>query len=171
LNGVPLFLTDENAETTLPLIFSQTQLRRLVDRFAAGTIPKDEWRHETHLALALWHIARYGRDMALVKLRTGIRRLNDSHGTPNTDTSGYHETMTRAFLYLVAESFGTLPPHSKLESRLDTLLSGPLARKDVLLLFYSPERLMSPQARRGWVEPDRQYLELHVLPQMSVSEW
>jgi hypothetical protein len=34
------------------------------------------------------------------------------------------------------------------------LLSGPVAAKDVLLGFYSKERLASVAARRAWVEPD-----------------
>ena len=40
------------------------------------------------------------------------------------------------------------------------LLQEPLAAKDVLLAFYSRERLTSTEARAAWVEPDLAPLEL-----------
>ena len=36
-------------------------------------------------------------------MRAGILRLNAAHGTPNSDTRGYHETITRAYLVLLAQ--------------------------------------------------------------------
>jgi len=38
--------------------------------------------------------------------------------------------------------------------RVARLLASPVAHKEALLRFYSRERLMSAQARAGWMEPD-----------------
>ena len=93
---------------------------------------------------ALWHIAHYGADEALARLREGIRRLNDSHGTANSATSGYHETVTRAYVQLLAEFFKALPPRlRRWWNGRALLLASTLADKQVLLRFYSRETLMS----------------------------
>jgi hypothetical protein len=47
------------------------------------------------------------------------------------------------------------------------LLKGPLASRDVLLAFYSRERLMSVEARATWVEPDVAPLDLSAVLGMT----
>ena len=126
----------------------------LAARFTAATIPHPEWTHRAHLVIGAWHVHRLGPEAALARLRAGIRRLNDAHGTPNSATSGYHETVTRAYVRLLAQFLAECPAASSLNERLASLLGGPLAEKDVLLRFYSRERLMSATARAEWVEPD-----------------
>jgi hypothetical protein len=126
----------------------------LARRFLARTIPHDEWTHLAHLTVGAWHVQRYGPDEALARLRVGIRALNDAHGTPNTATSGYHETVTRAYVRLLAEFLAACPIAMPLAERVARLQAGPLAARDVLLKFYSRERLMSSSARAEWVEPD-----------------
>jgi hypothetical protein len=41
-----------------------------------------------------------------------------------------------------------------LDMRALDLLAGPLTARDVLLTFYSRDRLMSATARLEWLEPD-----------------
>jgi len=95
------------------------------------------------------------------RLRVGIRQLNDAHGTPNTDTSGYHETMTRAYICLIARALSAQPGNVALAQCAQALVAAsPLAAKDVLLVYYSKELLMSLAARRGWREPDQNALDL-----------
>jgi hypothetical protein len=92
---------------------------------------------------------------ALAVMRERIRRHNEAVGTPNTDTSGYHETITRIYL----AGIGThLAAREELpfEASLGELLSSPLADSRWPLRFYSPERLFSVEARRQWVETDLQ---------------
>ena len=81
---------------------TDAELENLVKRFAERSLPKPEWTHAAHLAVGLWHVSRYGRDDALARLRAGISRLNESHGTVNSATGGYHETVTRAYVQLLA---------------------------------------------------------------------
>ncbi|WP_237215426.1 hypothetical protein [Falsiroseomonas oryziterrae] len=120
-----------------------------------ATLPKARWTHAGHLAATAGLILlRPGMDagQALPGL---IRRLNESHGVPNSDTRGYHETITRFFLAAIRDALSkddrTLPPHA----RVNALLAGPLgAGKRVMAPHWSEGVLFSPTARRGWVAPD-----------------
>jgi hypothetical protein len=125
----------------------------LLAAFLDCTLPKAEWTHRAHLRVGLWHVARFGPDEALARLRRGIRRLNESHGAANTDTAGYHETITRLYVLVMArfldDADRTRP--------LDDLIGEFIARypdSNLPLAYYTRQRLFSREARREWVEPD-----------------
>lgn len=126
----------------------------LARAFVASTLPQAEWTHEAHLAVGLWHVRQFGSVEALERLRVAIRRLNDSHGTPNSDTRGYHETITRAYVELLAQFLNAAPATASLGESVERLLASPVADRQAMLRFYSPTRLMSVEARRQWLEPD-----------------
>lgn len=129
-------------------------LAELLQRFEARTLTKQDWTHEMHLRVAAGMILRHGADEALGRLREGIRRLNDSHATVNSDTGGYHETITVAYVRLIAGMLERLA-EAPAGPRVAAMLASPLAEREVLLRFYSRERLYSAAARREWHEPDR----------------
>lgn len=83
----------------------------------------------------------------------GILWLNDSHGTPNTDASGYHETLTMFWLLTIEEFVGKTKYGglAELANRLIAVCDAKLPFK-----FYSRERLFSADARARYVEPDLQ---------------
>jgi hypothetical protein len=101
-----------------------------------------------------WHVVTLGAEQALVALRGGITALNDTHGTVNDDRGGYHETITRAYVRLIADFVSRRPKRAAAEL-VHELLASPLAEPRALLRFYSQSRLMSVEARRGWLEPDK----------------
>jgi hypothetical protein len=107
----------------------------------------------------MWHVSRYEPEAALARLRTGIRRLNDSNGVANSTTSGYHETVTRAYAQLLA-AFADRHADVSVAERVALLLAGELADRALLLKFYSRARLESVEARLAWVEPDLAALAL-----------
>ena len=124
--------------------------RGLVDR----TLPKAEWTHGAHLTVALW-ITVSRPDLVPARDLPGIiRAYNEATGVPNTDTSGYHETITQANLRAVAAFVAALPVGTQLYEACNRLLVSPLADKRWLLAHWSERVLFSPAARRGWVEPD-----------------
>ena len=133
------------------------ELDALIAAFRAATLPRDRWTHAAHLAVGTWHALEVSADAALDAMRTGIVRLNEAHGTANTDTGGYHETITRAYLTVLARFAAAHRGLSRAEI-VRALLAGPLADRGYLLRFYTRDRLMSVAARRGWVEPDLQPL-------------
>jgi adenylate kinase family enzyme len=137
-----------------------TWLDDLARRFQGCAVPAKEWTHAAHLVVGLWHVHRYGATDALVRLRTGIRRLNESHGGVNSTTNGYHETITAAYIQLLAQYLDRRRTDMPLEMQALDLLAGPLAARDVLFTFYSRDRLMSTTARLEWLEPDRAQVHL-----------
>jgi hypothetical protein len=129
------------------------ELDELVRRFRACELPRPEWTHAAHLSVGLWHVSSYEPEDALARLRLGIRRLNESNGVVNSATSGYHETITRAYARLLA-AFAKRHAAAPVAERVARLLAGRLADRGALLKFYSRACLESPAARLDWVEPD-----------------
>src|SRR5882724_4562500 len=123
-------------------------------RFCQLQIPRVEWTHVAHLAVGLWHVREFGSVVALERLRNGIRKLNESHGNSNTAESGYHETITRAYVQLLAEFLNQFSDDVSTDKILEKLLASPLAGRDALLDFYSRELLHSSAARLNWTPPD-----------------
>jgi hypothetical protein len=135
-------------------------LEDLVRRFRSCTLPREEWTHAAHLTVGAWYVAEFGAEGALAHLRTGIRRLNESNGVPNTETSGYHETITRAYVILIDAFLARCAPSEALCTGVARLLASPVATRHFLEAFWSRERLLSPAARLAWLEPDRAPLVL-----------
>jgi hypothetical protein len=146
---------------------SDDELADLIRRFQSQTLPKSEWTHAAHLVVGAWHVHVYGPDEALDRLRTGIQELNASHGTANTDSTGYHETITRSYVMLIAAFLSCGPEGHNVAGRVRLLLDSPLAARDALLAFYTTGVLFSAEARRSWVQPDRQPLALAAPRELS----
>jgi hypothetical protein len=122
--------------------------RGLIDR----TLPKSGWTHAAHFAAALW-LLRHRGDAAFHEMPPLIRTYNESTGVANTDTSGYHETITVASLR-VARAWLAARPGMPLHAALAELLASPYGRSDWLLAHWSRDRLFSAIARRAWLDPD-----------------
>ncbi|MGH7786669.1 MAG: hypothetical protein ACRERC_07365 [Candidatus Binatia bacterium] len=135
-------------------------LDAFVARFRAAALSRAEWTHTAHLRVGAWHVHHHGAEAAGGLLRTAIRALNERHGTPNSATSGYHETITVAYVQLIAASLTAGGGDAPLATRVEHLLASPLAQPDYLLRFWSRERLMSARARAEWVPPDLAPLRL-----------
>ncbi|HSJ63451.1 MAG TPA: hypothetical protein VK922_06025 [Gemmatimonadaceae bacterium] len=127
--------------------------------FAAGTLPAATWTHRAHLRVAWMFLRRYSLDEAHVLLRVGIIRLNAAHGLVETPARGYHDTLTRLWLSLVAAAMRTTDAPTS-DAFVDAC-AGALG-KDAALRHYSRERLTSVRARAIFIEPD--VLPLDVLP-------
>jgi hypothetical protein len=136
-------------------------LDQLAAAFVSGSLPRDQWTHIAHLSVGAWHVHHFGADQAIARLRVGIRALNERHGTANTTTTGYHETITVAYARLIGEFLAAFDPNVPLEDRVSLLVSGPLSERSWLLRFWSRAVLMSEAARAAWIAPD---LEPLVLP-------
>jgi hypothetical protein len=120
----------------------------------ARTLPRDEWTHEAHLAATTWLVLRHAEIDLNVELPGIISRYNESVGGVNSDSEGYHDTITKAYLggiRLFLEEADTERPVHEL---VNELLMSPMGRRDWPLRFWSKERLMSVEARRSFVEPD-----------------
>jgi hypothetical protein len=138
-----------------PRLFrTDAEVARVGEGLAARSLPRAEWTHEAHLAATTYLLLRRPDIDVDTELPDLIRRYNESVGGVNSDTEGYHETITRAFLHgvrlFLAEADLQLPLHEL----VNELLLSPMGRRDWPLRFYSRERLLSVDARRAFVAPD-----------------
>lgn len=115
------------------------------DDFVNGRLPKDAWTHEAHL-ITCW-VALQDRTPAetLAFLRDAIQTHNCGIGIRNTDTSGYHETLT---VYYVTAVTQAAPP------TIEELFEIPSCGRKAALDHWSRGVLFGAEARVGWVEPD-----------------
>lgn len=130
-----------------------TETGRVAQALIDRTLPKAEWTHEAHLRAGLWHVLEHGAAAALELLRTRISGYNESVGTRNTDTSGYHETITR-FHVIVIDRFLAANDRALPIDDLATRLLAECGDRRLPMRYYSEGRLFSVVARRSWVEPD-----------------
>jgi len=140
----------------MPHFISDAQIdhigRGLLDR----TLPKAEWTHAGHFAAALW-LLRQPQIDTMREMPGLIRAYNEASGVPNTDSGGYHETITLASLRAARAWLGKRPD-AALHETLRELLASPQGRTDWLLTYWSRPLLFSVAARKTWVEPNLQPL-------------
>ena len=133
---------------------SDAEVEHIGEGLLARSLPRAEWTHEAHLAATTYLLLRR-TDVDIDKELAGIiSRYNESVGGVNSDSEGYHETITRVFLHgvrLFLEEADTSEPIHEL---VNELLLSPMGRRDWPLRFYSPARLFSVEARRHFVDPD-----------------
>jgi hypothetical protein len=139
----------------LPRLFhSDAEIEHISEGLLACTLPKAEWTHEAHLAATTWFLLKRP-DIDIDRELPGIiRRYNESVGGVNSDTEGYHETITRTFLSGVRLFLAEADLSQPLHEIVNELLLSPMGRRDWPLRFYSPQRLFSAEARGGFVRPD-----------------
>ena len=143
------------AAPDIPRFGRSDEVERLVARFEDGTLPKADWTHRAHLAVALWYASHLPFEEALLAVREGIQRVNAAHGVATTPTGGYHETITRFYLRVICDYVAREEGGSETDwaTRVNRLLSRYGAR-DLPLRHYTRDLLLSAEARFGWVEPD-----------------
>ena len=124
--------------------------RRVLDR----TLPRSEWTHEAHFAFALWMLRHRREDAVAESFRAIITALNEAHGTPNTDSSGYHHSITIASIGAADAVLQTHDHKVPTHIVLHALMAGPYGKPDWIFTYWTRERLFAPSARREWVEPD-----------------
>jgi len=123
------------------------------------SLPKAEWTHAAHFAAALWFLRFRRCADPVAEMRQLIRTYNEATGVPNTDTDGYHETITVAYVRLIAAFLAACTDDEPLDGRVARMLAGPLGERRVLFRYWSEALLMSERARRQWVPPDRAPLD------------
>jgi hypothetical protein len=127
--------------------------RGLLDR----TLPKAEWTHAAHFSAALWLLTDRPLDEVAAMMPGAIRAYNEASGVMNTDSSGYHETITLASLRAAADFLARSPRLALFES-CNELMRSELGEPGWLFRYWTRERLFSVAARRAWVEPDLEEL-------------
>jgi hypothetical protein len=136
------------------LFTSDAEVTHIGEGLLSRDLPRDEWTHEAHLAATTYLLLKRA-DVDLDKQLPGlIRRYNESVGGVNSDSEGYHETITRVFLHGVRLFLAEADLSEPLHELVNELLLAPMGKRDWPMRFYSRERLFSVEARRTFVAPD-----------------
>jgi hypothetical protein len=133
-----------------PWLASAEAFTVFVQRFEEGRLSRAEWTHGAHVAIGACYVVRYGA-VAVDALREGIRRHNAAVGTIDTETSGYHETLTRLWAEVVARAVaGVGDPFAA--ARLAVGRFG--EDRGLPARYYSFDVVKDRRARAEWVAPD-----------------
>ena len=150
-----------------PRLFADDEAVRRVGRgLLDRTLPKAEWTHEAHLAAFMWILLERPDIDLDAQVREIISRYNEATGGVNSDTMGYHDTITRCFIIGIRGhvSRGSTSP---IVSQVNALLVSAEGEREWPLRFYSRELLFSVAARRAYVPPDLAPIE----PTISREHW
>ena len=141
-------------EYSTRLFINDADIERLGEGLLARTLPRADWTHEAHLAATTYLLLRRP-DIDLDRELPGIiRGYNESVGGVNSDSEGYHETITRVFLHGVRRFVAESGTRKALFELVNALLQSPTGQRDWPLHFYSRELLFSVEARRRFAPPD-----------------
>jgi len=119
----------------------------LLASFLGGEIDNRAFRHADHLRVAFELLQRQPFPQAAATFSSALKVIAAKAGNPGA----YHETITLAFLALIAERrvVGELDAYEDFARvNLDLL------DKSVLTRWYTPERLGSGAARKTFILPE-----------------
>jgi hypothetical protein len=132
--------------------------------FEECTLERKEWTHAAHVRMAWLYLTRLPFEVAIERVRGGIQKLNatfvarlQASGVvpakePDTrGLDGYHETVTVAFVTVIASRIRSGEDFGAFRDRNPDLFDRTFP---ALLKHYTPERLYSPLAKAEFVEPD-----------------
>lgn len=115
--------------------------------FLRGDIDAANFRHADHVRMGFEILQHHDFPEAAVAFARSLKQIAVRAGAPGK----YHETITLAFLSLIAERQAT-GTHRDFESF--AAANPDLMETSVLKRWYAPERLMSDVARKIFVLPD-----------------
>ena len=118
----------------------------LLERFETFDIAPSDFHHADHIRVAFAMLDRYDFAEACARYAGTIKRMAEAAGVPEK----YNATMTFAFTSLIAERkahFAGCDADAFIAAFPDLL------DKDILLMWYTRERLTSPLARKQFLLP------------------
>lgn len=138
---------------------TEAQINKLVLEFTKKILPKSEWTHKAHIVVAFWHNWNFEFSIALDMVRQKIIRYNESVGTENTDTSGYHESLT-VFWMILTKNYLSENNFQEIEDACSVFFKSENSLKNIPLEFYSKEILFNNKARKEWVNGNIKQIEI-----------
>jgi len=121
----------------------------LLEKFVDTTLPADQFHHQQHVQVAWLFVRKYGMPLAISEFTAAIKRFADAKGA----TGLYHETITWAFLFLIADRQARQSNETwqDFQSANQDLLTW---KPSILERYYSKELLASDLAKRTFLMPD-----------------
>lgn len=138
--------------TTATAYLHPDEIASVVHKFENCEFQNSEFTHACHLTVAAWYLSHFSPEESLERMRSALLRFTNHHGV-----KGYHETITRFWLLMSANFLGQAPTEWSFTDKVNELIQR-LGRKDMLFDYYTREKVMSDEARSGWIEPDLQLI-------------
>lgn len=132
---------------------SEAEVMRISAGFGDQTLPAKDFTHAAHFATALCLLREHG-DQAEILMPAMIRAFNVAKGGQNTDTEGYHHTITVASIRAAASFLSYYTQGTLVFNVTNALMQTRLGEKDWLLEYWSKPVLFTQKARKTWVLPD-----------------
>jgi hypothetical protein len=129
---------------------SDAEVDALVQGFESGSLLPSEFSHHAHMAVALSYASRMPEEVALGRMRAGVRKFAAAHGKSQL----YHETLTVFWMRLLSHLSRIYRVDLPLWTRINLIIDRWGTRLPVEA-HYSPELIRSDAARSGWIPPDR----------------
>jgi len=134
---------------------TELEIDAFLAAFEGCTLPKGRWTHGAHLLTAACYVHAMGQAAAIDRMRTCIKSYNESVGGKNTDTGGYHETITIAWVKLLdgllREVSGERMPERAEFARL--AVERFADDREIFRRYYEFDLASSVEARRTWIQP------------------
>ena len=124
---------------------------RFVAAFRDGSLPGEEFPHREHVRMAWLYLERHTTVEALLHFSADLRRFATAKGNPAL----YHETITWAYLLLIAERRADAPPSESYAAFAERNADLFAWKPSLLERYYRAETLASPLARARFILPDR----------------
>jgi hypothetical protein len=121
--------------------------REFIDAFTAGQLAPAGFDHRAHLRAAFLLLRAYPFLEACIAMRDGLQALAGKLGKPDL----YHETVTVAFMALVAQRV----PAAAEDGESFIARHPELCERGLLDAYYSTALLASSAARTTFALPDR----------------
>ncbi len=124
---------------------------QFIARFEQALLTKAEWTHAAHIRMGWIYLRQHKTwQEALPIVRKGIHCLNQAHG----NLTGYHETITVAFLRILQSRMDETPTaywEAFAAANPDLFDYQP----PIFLAYYSADVIFSDEARARFIAPDK----------------
>jgi len=123
-----------------------------VDAWRRGTLARERWTHAAHVAVAAGYAFSLRGEALCDAMRDGIMTFNRCVGAANTETSGYHETLTRFWCGTIERLIADRGLASAHDAAVAAVAEFGESR-DLFRKYYDFDVVGDRTARRTWVPP------------------
>ena len=143
-------------DTGLPV--TEEGIDAFIAAFEDGSLPKGRWTHGAHILTGACYVHALGEVAAIARMRERVAAYNVAVGGQNTETGGYHETVTVLWIKILSGFRGEYPELGRAEFAV-LAVDHFVGQRDILRRYYDYDVVGSVEARRQWVPPTLRQVE------------
>jgi hypothetical protein len=133
---------------------SDAEIEVLVARFESCELPPAEVSHRVHIAMSAWCFLKLPERQAAARIYEGLQRYVNWH-----KIDIYNETITWFWIKQIAQAVASLEAGRPAFALVNDVMAR-FGDSRLIFTYYTRERLQTAEARRQWIEPDLQPLNV-----------